>query len=446
MEILFSFAVILILVLLNGMFVAAEFAIIGVRPTRIDQLAEEGSPIAKRLRYILHNPAQVDRYIASAQLGITLASLGLGMYAEPAIAHLIEKPLHDQFHLEGAIVHTISFFIALGIITYLHVVIGEMVPKSLALQNAERTVFLLATPMLMMQTIFSYPITFLNRIGVLTLRLMGVAPPIEGSRLHTPDELELIISESVVGGLVEAEEQRLIHNIFDFTELHVSQVMTPRPRIEAIPITISEADLLTLMVTSPHSRLPVYEDTIDHIIGVVHLKDLIHQQVRQTTYDLRQLIHQVPFVPEGLQADQLLTRFKAERVHMAIVVDEYGGTAGLVTLEDLIEEVMGDVRDEFDTEEQSDITVVAPGHLLVLGDTRLDEIAEYTPLGKIEEDVESIGGLLLARLPLPPPVGASIEVNGVTLRVEAVDGMTIEKASVRYNPANPPLSDKANKE
>ena len=433
--ILIDFAIILLLILLNGMFVAAEFAIIGVRPTRIDQLAEEGHGTAKRVQHILKDPAQVDRYIASAQLGITLASLGLGMYGEPVIAHLIEPPLHDIFGLTGDIVHTVSFLIALGIITYLHVVIGEMIPKSLALQSAERVVFALSLPMFLMQRLFSWAITVLNQIGLWVLRLMRVPPPAEGNRLHTPDELELIISDSVVGGLIEAEEEVLMQNIFTFAELNVGQIMTPRPKVDAVPVDISLSDLLEKMFTSVHTRFPVYENDLDHIIGIVHLKDLVHQHLDDAPFDLRNLIHKVPFVPEGLAADKLLTTFKKRRIHMAIVIDEYGGTAGIVTLEDLLEEVVGEVRDEFDVDEPDRISVVKPGHLIALGSIRLDELIEYFDLSdsKRAEDVDTLGGLMVANMPLPPQVGGEVTINGIHFRAEAVDGLTVERVAITYD-------------
>jgi CBS domain containing-hemolysin-like protein len=383
---------------------------------------------------ILQSPAKTDRYIASAQLGITLASLGLGMFGEPAIAHLIEPPLHDWFGLTGDIVHTLSFLIGLSLITYLHVVIGEMIPKSIALQSAERTVFFLASPMFVMQTIFAYPITLLNNIGLLVLRLMRVPPPEEGSRLHTPDELELIISDSVVGGLIESEEQELINNIFDFAHLYVGQIMTPRTRMEAVPISISKEELMQTMFTSPHTRLPVYENDLDHILGIIHLKDLVHHHLENTPFDVQSLLHAIPFVPERLQADRLLARLKRDKIHMAIVLDEYGGTAGLITMEDLIEEVVGDVHDEFDTGEEPDIKVIAPGHLIVAGEARLDEIKPFVDLETKEEDVDTVGGLLIAHISLPPKIGAKTIINRATLQVEALDGLTIQQVSIRYEP------------
>lgn len=432
MDLAISFIIILVLILLNGMFVAAEFAIIGVRPTRIKQLADEGNTTARRIYNTLKDPARVDRYIASAQLGITLASLGLGMYGEPVIAHIIEDPLHDTFGLQGDIIHTISFFVALTVITYFHVVIGEMVPKSLSLQNAERTVFLLATPMLIMQTIFAYGITALNGIGVLVLKLLRIPRPASGSRLHTPGELELIVSESVVGGLIEPEEQELINSIFDFGELDVAQLMVPRPKVNALPVSISEAELLERVVSSPHTRFPVYDSTLDRIIGIIHLKDVVQQQIEGKPFDLMAMIHEVPFIPETASAETLLTNLKRQHIHMAVVIDEYGGTAGIVTLEDLIEEILGEVRDEFDIHEQEPITVVEPGHILVQGTVRLDEIAAYVDLGENHDDIETVGGLMISQLQLPISEGDELNLSGVTMRVEEVDGLTVERVAVHF--------------
>jgi CBS domain containing-hemolysin-like protein len=434
MDILVPFVIILILVLLNGLFVAAEFAIIGVRPTRIAQLAQSGNRTARRLAKTLEDRAKVDRYIASAQLGITLASLGLGMYGEPAIAHLLEGPLHDWFGLEGGIVHTISFIVGLSLVTYLHVVVGEMVPKSLALQSAERTVLALARPMALMQTVFSIPITILNGIGVRLLQLVGVPPPKEKSRLHTPDELEMIVSEGVVGGLVAAHEFSLIANIFDLDELHVHQMMTPRVKVEAIPLTIGEDDLGEKLLTSPFSRFPVYDGTIDHIVGVLHLKDFVTQQLDQTPFDLRALLRPPIYLPVSATAYELLSALEQQHGQFAIVVGEYGGTAGIVSLEDLLEEVVGEVWDEFDVYLQEPVTVIAPGHLLAKGSARVDEVEALVALGEEAGDSTSIAGLMLANVDLPPRRGATVTFGDVVLRIEDVDGMTVESVTIRYPP------------
>jgi CBS domain containing-hemolysin-like protein len=433
---IFPFVVIAILILLNGLFVAAEFSIIGVRPTRIEQLAQDGNRAARTVRAILKDRVKTDRYIAAAQLGITLASLGLGMYAEPAIAHLIEGPLHDWFGLEGAIVHTISFLVALALITYLHVVFGEMVPKSLALQSSERTVLLLNTPMSAMSKLFSIPITLLNRIGLWALKLLRVPPPGAGSRLYSPDELELIVIESYAGGLLDERAQELVANLLDFSEERVEQVMMPRTLMTAIPISIDEDDLLQLFPTTPYSRLPVYRDTIDNIIGMVHLKDLVRQQLAGEPFDLQSILRQVSFVPETLSVKVLLANFKRLRQHMAIIIDEHGGTLGLVTLEDLLEEVVGEVRDEFDAGEEDPLTLVEPGHLIALGTALLEDLEPYLLLPAHEHDVNSVGGLVFAELGRKPEVGDEVLLGDLTLRVEELEGLFIKHVSIYY-PVDP---------
>ncbi|MFW5940925.1 MAG: hemolysin family protein [Chloroflexota bacterium] len=432
MNLLIPFTIILILVLFNGLFVAAEFAIIGVRRTRITQLAEDGNAVARRLLKTLDDRAQVDRYIASAQLGITLASLGLGMYGEPAIAHLLEGPLHDWFGLEGAPAHTVSFIIGLSVVTYLHVVVGEMVPKSLALQFAERVVLALTRPMALMQTLFSIPITVLNQTGLWVLKLLGVPPPEEKSRLHTPHELEMIISEGVVGGLIDAQDSAIFENIFDLSELRVQQMMTPRVKVEAIPVTIDEETLAKKLSSSPYSRLPVYEGTVDHIVGVLHLKEFAIHEMDGTPFDLRQIMHEPVYLPESASAYELLSTLETKNTHMAIVVGEFGGTAGIVTLEDLLEEVVGEVWDEFDVDLQEPVTVLSPGHLLVKGTTRLHEVQPYVNLDPHADLAGSIAGLMLSHVDLPPRRGDTVEFDDIVLRIEDVEGMTIESVAVLY--------------
>lgn len=430
MTVLFSFFVILVLILINGLFVAAEFAIIGVRRSRIEQLVQEGRRGAQWVRDVLASRRRTDRYVATAQLGITLASLGLGMYAEPAIAHLIEGPLHDWFGLEGAIVHTISFLVALTLITYLHVVVGEMVPKSLALQSAERSVLLLTVPMRVMNKIFSIPVTVLNQIGLLMLRLLRVPPPSEGSRLYPPDELELIVLESFDSGLLDERQQELVANILDFSEERVEEVMMPRTQMTAIHVTIGEQELLELLPTTPFSRLPVYRTDMDDIIGIVHLKDLVRQQLADEPFDLQGLLRQAIYVPANLPVKSLLSNFKKMHQHMAIVMDEHGGTLGLVTLEDLIEEVVGDVRDEFDLEEEP-ITVLEAGHVVALGSVQLDELEEIVPLPPHDYDVHTLGGYVMSELGRRAEVGDEIQAGNLILRVEEVDGLAVKRVSIR---------------
>lgn len=434
MNVIIPFVVILFLVLLNGMFVAAEFAILGVRQTRMAQMAANGNRVAQRLLKIIEDRSKTDRYIAAAQLGITLASLGLGMYGEPAIAHLLEEPLHDWFGLEGDVVHTIGFVVGLGLVTYLHVVIGEMVPKSLALQYAERTVMALARPMALMQTIFSIPITVLNGIGVWVLKMLGVPVPEEKSRLYTPGELEMIISDGVAGGLINAQDFIMFRSIFDLSELQVRQMMTPRVNVTAVPVTISEQPLIDRLGSSPYSRLPVYEGDVDHIVGIIYLEKFAEHQLEGTPYNLREMMEEPVFVPESATAYELLSTFERKLVHMAVVVGEYGGTAGVITLEDILEEVAGEIWDEFDVDLQDPVTVVAPGHLLARGDARLHEVEAFVKVGEYDDLAESVAGLVLAHVDLPPRRGDSAELDDIVLRVEEVDGMTVKSVAILYPP------------
>jgi putative hemolysin len=246
--------------------------------------------------------------------------------------------------------------------------------------------------------------------------------------------LEHIITESSAGGLVDDFEQELAVNIFDFSEQRVGHVMTHRTSIAAIPVTASEPHILELVASTPFSRVPVYGDDIDDIVGVLHIKDFVRQQLSEAPYDLRALLREVSFAPETLAVDVLLTEFRAQHQHMAIVMDEQGGTSGLVTLEDLIEEVVGEVRDEFDTEEEPPITVVAPGHIVVQGTVLLEDINRYIVIGDHGHDVDTVGGLIMAELGRRPSEGDEIDLGVVRLRVEAVERLAITRVSVHFPP------------
>jgi len=431
-QIIVPLIIILLLVAVNGLFVAAEFAIIGIRPSRIEQLVADGNRPAVWVHEVVSSTGKLDRYIATAQLGITLASLGLGMYAEPAIAHLIEEPLHNYLGLEGASIHTVSFIIALSLITYLHVVLGEMVPKSLALQTAERMVLLLSLPMRLMERVFTIPVVILNRFGVLLLRLFRVPPPSEQATVYSPEELELIVTESYVGGLLEEQEHDLFTNIFDFSDRLVVLVMTPYTVMESLDIDIEEHQLLETLAKSPHSRLPVYQGSHDNIIGMIHVKDVIRQQISEDGYDLNALLRKIPFVPETMPVDTLLASFKKQHIHMAVVIDEHGSIVGLVTLEDLIEEVFGELRDEFDTDETDPIVVEKPGVIVASGYVPIEDIEEFVLFGEHRHDVYTIGGLTIAELGKLPEVGEEVTIDDVRIRIEEVDGHAVKQVRIFY--------------
>lgn len=436
--------IILLLVIINGVFVAAEFAIIGVRDTQMEQMADEGNVIAGNVLQVLEVRPRLDHYIATAQLGITLASLGLAMYGEPAIGHFVEPYLEAVAGLAPLAAATVSYIVALSLLTYLHVVVGEMVPKALALSNPSAMALALDRFMRLIGGVFGVPVRMLNNVGNLLLRLFRIPPAHGHERLMAAEELELIVAESAEGGLIEDEEQEIIRNIFDFSERTVGQVMTPRRKIQEISVDCDQDELIRIVTESRHSRFPVYGSDLDHIVGILHLKDLIRVTLRPNgPFDLRLILRAAPEVPEDYRVDRLLAAFKHERLHMAIVRDEFGGLAGVVTLEDLVEEVVGEVRDEFDVEGEP-YHKVGPGELEVSGDYLLDDLADDVYLGEEDElpDVETVGGLIVALLGRPPVNGDVVNFQrDIRLTVLDIDRLAITRARVEFPSTNRPAGD-----
>ncbi len=426
-----------VLILINGLFVAAEFAIIGVRKSRMAQLAQGGNRVAARVLSILERPVLQDRYISTAQLGITIASLGLGMYAEEAFAELLIGPLEHLGNLTEAVAHSVAVIIVLALLTFLHVVVGEMVPKSLALYYPEATVLRVSHPMLLMEKLFGPAVWVLNALGGGVLHLLRI-PMVEGhARLHSPEELQMIIDDSYRGGQLDASEKSMLKKIFRFGEKQTGQVMTHRTRVEAYPLDISESELLAGLGKSRYSRFPVYEDDLDHVVGILHLKDLARQQIhRPGEFDLRSLLRRTVVVPENASVGALLATAKRLRTHMAIVIDEYGGMAGVVTLEDLVEQVVGEVLDEFD-QEVPPLRQVGPGEYLLRGDFLLDALDELSPLGDDLPDVNSVGGLVVTLLGVMPEAGDQVSFAGIEFTVEAVAGRAVQSVRVCLPAVNP---------
>ena len=426
MSVLIPIVVIIILIILNGLFVAAEFAIVGSRRTRVEKYVEEGNAAARYVQRILSTPENQDRYIAIAQLGITLASIGLGMYGEQSIAGWLYGPLEQYGGLGYAASHTVGTIVAVAFLTYFHVVIGEMIPKALALQKPEETSFRVARPMRIMGTLFRPAVWALNGAGTLLMRAMGIPEPDAHSRVYTPQELELIVGESSEAGALESEQQELIANIFDFSERDVGQLMTPRPRVIGLSVDSAKEDLTALIRSGQHSRFPVYEEDLDHIVGLLHIKDFIRQQTQAEPFNLRPLLRRAPRVPEGMAAENLLESFKRLKIHMAVVMDEFGGTAGIVTLEDLLEEVVGEVQDEFDRETPP-VQRVDDHTLLVRGDVLLDDLNEHHGFDLSSETSDTVAGLLLDELGRPPEAGDEATLEEVHLKAEEVEGLVIQK-------------------
>ena len=425
------------LVLANAFFVAAEFALVSVRRTRIRELASQGHRGAAWAERAIARP---DRFIAATQLGITLASLGLGWIGEPALSHLLQ-PVIALFpgSMEANVSHVLSAGLAFAMITFLHVVVGELAPKSVAFQDPERTALALARPTVWTSWIFHPAIVVLNAAGNGLLRAIGVRPA-EGHRMvHSVEELKMLVSASARGGVVEDEEEEMLRAVFDFGDTLVRQVMVPRTEMMAIPAEAPVAEIVRLAKEQPFSKLPVFEGSLDHIIGVLHVKDLLRLWPNGSAdgRTARQVMRETIYVPETTHVSTLLARFRRRRQHLAIVLDEYGGTAGVVTLADLVEEIVGEVSDPFD---EPEIQPLPDGTALIDGLTPITEVNEHFDLQLDDPHYDTLAGYLLGRLGRLAQVGDRVAVDGGELRVEAMDGLRIARVSLTRRPAADPPS------
>lgn len=434
-------AIIAALLLLNGFFVAAEFAIAAAPGPQLARLAEQGSSLAQRVLAILRSPRRMNEYISTAQVGITIASLGLGMYGEHVVAEWLLGPLEHWGGLGVAAAHTAATVLAVAILTYLHVVIGEMVPKSLALAAPTRTALRLSAIMSAAQSLFRPLTLLLNWIGDGLLRWAGMPPGDASARLISSVELEYIVEESAEVGLLDPIEQIYLENVLDFSERTISQVMTPRTRMQSIPVTAGLAEVLSIISEHGYSRYPVYEEDHDHIVGVLYVKDLARRiSSGEQDVQLQAIIRPAVFAPESVSLEQMLKRFRSEHIQIAIVVDEFGGTAGLVTLEDLVEELIGEIQDEFD-EEIAPIEELTPQTLRVRGDLLIDELNQLYELELTYGEADTVGGLVMALLGHVPELGERVQVDGIKFEVESVEGMAVNTLLVQLPSPPPPALD-----
>ncbi len=425
------------LVLTNGFFVAAEFSLVSVRRTRIEELVAQGNATAQSVQRAIHDP---DRFIAATQLGITVASLGLGWIGEPALSHLIEPLfgfLPQGWGDEASHIAAASA-IAFGLITFLHVVVGELMPKSIALQRPEQTAMLVARPTLLTEQIFRPIIWALNGTGNLLLRLIGFEAASGHQLVHSVEELKLLVDASQQSGVLEADEKEMLHAVFDFGDMLAHQVMVPRTEMVCIEATLPLGQAIDIAASHPLTKFPVYEGDLDHIIGILHTKDLVQAVHRDpmtgaggaTQKPARQVMREALFVPETIHVNKLLARFQARKQHIAILLDEYGGTAGLVTLEDLITEIVGDIGDQFD-EDEPDVAHRADGSYSINGLTPIEQVNETLGLNMNDPHYETIAGYILGRLGRMAQLGDQIEIEGWGLRVEVMDGLRIDRVAMK---------------
>jgi CBS domain containing-hemolysin-like protein len=423
-----AFVIITVLILLNGLFVAAEFAIVAAPRAAIDARAGRGHRLAQAVQEILRDPSLQDRYIATAQLGITVASLGLGMYGEHILAEGIYHLLGSANAPAWLLSHGLASAAAIAILTYFHIVVGEMIPKSLALAHAEQMALWITPPMLWVKTLVFPLVVSLNAAGNAVLRLFGVNRQVQTQeQYYTPEELQLIVQESEELGAIRAESGQMLQVLFEFANLTAGEVMVPRVRITGIPLGSPPARVRELLGKAPHTRYPVIEQDLDHIVGMIHIKDLLRLLLRNETIGQAHA-RPLPLLPETAPLDTVLASMRRERTQMAIVIDEHGGTSGIVTLEDLFEEVVGDIDEGPGSAAQPYRD--AAGRLRVPGTLRLDELGQHFDLDLEHDEVDRVSGLVLALLGRPPQVGDAIRYDRLVLEVTAVKGHGVEEAAV----------------
>jgi CBS domain containing-hemolysin-like protein len=429
------FAVITALLLINALYVAAEFATLSSRRSRLAQMAEEGNRLAAMLQPIVEEPRRLDTYIAACQLGITVSSLVLGFYAQAALSSAVAPWLERLGISSGAAALSLSATVILLVLTGFQVVIGELVPKNIAVQYPERLALLTAVPLRWSMVLFQPLIWLFNGSGQAILKLMGVEPTREHVHVHTADEIAILVEESGAGGVLDQQERRLIENTLWMRRSSVRQIMVPRTRVLAAPVDTPCDQLFSQLANSYFSRLPLYEGSIDNIVGVVHLKDLLclHAQASAGCLDVRPVMAPALFIPESMPVDEAFALLQTKRYHVAVVLDEFGGTAGIVTLEDLIEEIFGEVQDEFDQEVP--LFRVLPGNrVLVRWDWLVEDLNELLHLQLPSAEADTIGGLVLNALAHVPEVGEMVDVAGVSLRVERVEGKGVAAVSLPATP------------
>ncbi|GAM10635.1 hypothetical protein OR1_02924 [Geobacter sp. OR-1] len=416
---------VILLVLANGFFVASEFSLVAVRRSRVLTLVEDG--VESRAEILLELVDNLNIYISATQLGITMSSLALGWIGEPAFARLLEIPLRGQ--VSDAARHTISFALAFTAITVLHIVLGELAPKTLALERAEKVALAIAWPMRFFQKVFRWPIRFLDWAGIRTVRIFGLHPTVEHASVYTADELRHLIDASQKSGNLEPEEQKLLHGVFEFADAEVIEVMVPRSAVAALEVGASLEETKRAFRELGYSRLPVYREHLDSIVGVLFRRDIepYLETTQDLTFDLEKLTHPPMFIPATAQLSVALRQMQATRTHLAFAVDEYGGIEGIITMEDILEEIVGEIDDEFDEETLAQIVKEGETYLLD-GMLTVRDANQSLHLDLPEEgSYTTIAGFVLAQAGRLLNVGDSVEFGGVRFTVESLERRRIRR-------------------
>jgi CBS domain containing-hemolysin-like protein len=416
-----------VLVGANALFVLAEFSIVKVRKTRLEELAKKGNRTAKHTLDIVN---RLDSYLSANQLGITLASLGLGWIGEPAIATVIHPILLKPSLSSATLLHSISIVIAFSFITLLHVVLGELVPKSIAIQKTERVVLLITFPLKFFYKL-AYPLIFIfDKIAIFSLKVLGFTQG-GGEPQHSEEELRMIVNASTEGGVLNDTEGEMFDNLFTFSDKTAHEVMIPRTDMLCVYLTDSYDENLNSILNSSFTRFPLCRSDKDNIIGMIHLRDILANEVAgKKGVNIETLKKEILYVPESLNISAIMQKMKKSRIHLAVVVDEYGGTAGLISLEDILEEIVGDINDEYDALQEPEFRELSDGVFELSGLMHQDEAGKLLNIDFGEQEFDSIGGFVFSILGRKPTIGDKVDYNGYTFEVTEVERVRVIKVRV----------------
>lgn len=418
---------VLALVLLNGFFVAAEFALVRVRSSRLQQMAEEGNGRAK---YALSVTRKLDAYLSATQLGITLASLALGWVGEQAVAELLVMPTLALFHMENALfAHTVSIVISFVVITFLHIVLGELAPKSIAIRKPDTASLWLAMPLLVFYKVFRPFILILNGAANRLVRMMGVEPAGEAELAHTEEEIRILMDQSAKSGIIDKDEMVLFDNVFEFSDRIAREVMVPRIDMDCLYLNLPFAESMKHVYETKHTRYPVALEDKDQIVGFVHITDLLTADPDEE-HTLETFMYPILNVPESMEISRVLKLMQKRKTQLAIVIDEYGGTAGLLTTEDILEEIVGELQDEFDEKERPAMEVQADA-TVVDGRMLLEDLNDLLHLDIEDDEVDSIGGWMFKHLEGTPAIGKKISHGKYEYEVTEVDRLRVVRVAIR---------------
>jgi CBS domain containing-hemolysin-like protein len=410
------------LLAVNAFFVAAEYGLVTSRRTRIMELEHQGNRRARRVLGITSDPP---RFIAAMQLGVTISSLGIGALGEQVLARRFDTVMASF----------LAVLLALLIVTYLHVVIGELVPKGIALGHPERTALWVSVPVSAFFVVFRPLIWLLERSSEVILRALKLEPPGAEGEAHSEAELRMLLSSSAEQGEIEHGEQEMLYKVFDFADKEVADVMVPRPEVAAVSVALPPEEALQAVLDSPYTRYPVYRESLDDIVGVLHIRDLVEAIYDRglAAVDLAQIVRPAYMVPETKDLAALLTEFRRTNQHLAIVIDEYGSTEGIVTLEDLLEEIVGEIEDEFDLPDET-VERIDDDTVRIDGTFTIDDFNERFHVELPEEDYHTVAGFVFGRLGRAAVPGDEVAHDGLNFHVESVEGQRIERLLVRFHP------------